>query len=474
MTKSRCWLVGLAIAICGGTAWADDEPDSLLAGKLLSVKPGSLVRFVAKGTIPMPSAANDPTAAGASLLVFDTSDAGAGSNTYELPAAGWQALGSPAGSLGFRYKGGPADPCRTVLLKPTVVKAICKGAAVTLTPPFTDSVGVVLTVGNASKRYCASFGGTELKNAAGLTKRKNAPAPASCPTGTFGAPICTLASTSSETGFPFAGFPAVSISSGTITLTCGAIGVNGSASCTCDLGSVAPIIFPSIGELCITDAGSCPSGAIDCDGGDPHGIDLIADHDIGACASSADCAAACGTVCGGFGATYEVRASSCEGFCVGGGNDGAACTTTTQCPGGSCAGADGGGSVHAGRCNCQCGGSALGAASPPGTLACNLGVRFTFEAGANGVCGDKIPSIDSGPMCLPLTTATSTSVLENANHNAGQTIPSGGADTSTGTPLACATVAGGNLAGLNLVGAFALFEHQVTGDLLSRSSFVCQ
>jgi hypothetical protein len=41
-------------------------------------------------------------------------------------------------------------------------------------------MGIVLSLGTTD-RYCAQFGGDEVKNDSSLTKRKNAPAPGACP-----------------------------------------------------------------------------------------------------------------------------------------------------------------------------------------------------------------------------------------------------------------------------------------------------
>jgi hypothetical protein len=51
-------------------------------------------------------------------------------------------------------------------------------------PPFTGSEGITLDmpVGTAILQYCAEFGGDETKNDGTMMKRKNAPAPAACPT----------------------------------------------------------------------------------------------------------------------------------------------------------------------------------------------------------------------------------------------------------------------------------------------------
>ena len=121
-------------------------------------------------------------AAGGSLRLFDVA-ATAGDDTYPLPAgAGWKGLGKPAGSKGFKYTGAgtSGDPCVVVLIKASVIKGVCRGAGITLTPPFAGDVGVALSVGTTD-RYCAQFGGKSVKNVTAFTKRKKAPAPGACP-----------------------------------------------------------------------------------------------------------------------------------------------------------------------------------------------------------------------------------------------------------------------------------------------------
>jgi hypothetical protein len=124
----------------------------------------------------------DVVAQGGTLRFFDTG-ATAGDDTYNLPAGSrWRGLGNPAGMKGYRYRGAgdAADPCKVVLVKETILKAICKGSGVTLRPPFTGDVGIVLSLGTTD-RYCARFGGDEARNDATLTKRRNAPPPGACP-----------------------------------------------------------------------------------------------------------------------------------------------------------------------------------------------------------------------------------------------------------------------------------------------------
>jgi hypothetical protein len=168
-------------------AHAADEPDELVPGRIVIIKNAKLAKFVAKpptGTsFDLPDTTNDPTTEGGLLEVFDNDPFRPVSADFALPATGWKGLGNPAGSKGFKYTGAGSvsDPCRVVLVKAAVVKSVCKGGGVTLPTPFLGQVGIVLTVGTDSKRYCAVFGGDDTKNDATALKRKNAPAPGACP-----------------------------------------------------------------------------------------------------------------------------------------------------------------------------------------------------------------------------------------------------------------------------------------------------
>ena len=157
----------------------------LVPGRMSIIKPNTLAKFVSKpvtgDTFALPTA--DPVVYGGALRIFDTATT-AGDDTYALPPSGWKGLGTPPGSKGYKYKGGgtPADPCRVVLVRAKIIKALCLGSGVTLTPPFAGDVGIVLSLGLVTTdRYCARFGGDESRNDATLTKRKDAPAPGACP-----------------------------------------------------------------------------------------------------------------------------------------------------------------------------------------------------------------------------------------------------------------------------------------------------
>jgi hypothetical protein len=179
------------VAVCAAPALA---VDTLEPGKILVVKSGKLAKVVIKpATPPAPLPAigpNDPVNAGGSVLFRDLGNS-SNFNSYTLPAGGWKGLGNPPGTKGYKYKGagGVGDPCRVVLVKEKVIKAVCKGPDVTMTTPVTDPPAVVaVNIGaGTDNNYCAEFGGTQVKNTVSVLKRKNSGAPSACssPSGAF-------------------------------------------------------------------------------------------------------------------------------------------------------------------------------------------------------------------------------------------------------------------------------------------------
>jgi hypothetical protein len=171
--------------------------DVAVAGKVAIVSGGKLAKVIAKQQqqpaqsafpLPAPGSAEDPTVAGAAVDLFDAVSPGAGFASFTLDASGWSGLGNPAGSLGYRYLRTndlthPNGGCRTVLLTEKLISITCKGSAVTLVPPFSGDLQVVLRIadGSPSRRYCASFGGDTRRNDATSFKSKDAAAPAGCP-----------------------------------------------------------------------------------------------------------------------------------------------------------------------------------------------------------------------------------------------------------------------------------------------------
>jgi uncharacterized delta-60 repeat protein len=139
------------------------------------VKPGKLVKLVAKGAFTLPDPAGDaPTAAGGGLTVSGAT----GTVTYALGAESWTALGPRRdGSKGYRFKGAGC----TVLVKRRVVKAQCRGGTGTLVAPEPGPVDVVLAIGAGTTRYCGACGGIARGNTEKLFQRRACAAPATCP-----------------------------------------------------------------------------------------------------------------------------------------------------------------------------------------------------------------------------------------------------------------------------------------------------
>jgi hypothetical protein len=285
----------------------------------------------------------------------------------------------------------------------------------------------------------------------------------------LGTQTCDLDGANSSIALQTLAFPIPPFSAtGTISLAFGAIALDGTAAVDCNVVSLDPVIIPGIGDVCVNPYAGCSSGQIDCDGGAPQNVDLVADHTIGACVSNAACSTACDAVCAGMGPTYTQLLSGCEGKCQGGANDELACTNDTGCPGGQCVGGEP--VAHAGQCNCTCGGTDLGGASPAGSISCPIGTQIDVELPSDNDCLDP-NTIVLPPLCGGITTTTSTGQILNAN-NGGSSVPAA-PQSATGTGASCGNVAGGTLTGLKLVGQLGFYDSTLS-DLLSLNTFTCQ
>ncbi len=201
----------IAIAVSLGLASTAFGVDYPIAAKAQVIKQDSKAGFVAKlakivnkpfvkgTTFTLPS--DDPTVVGATLRFFRT-DAATASPDIALPAAGWSGLGNPAGSKGWKYKGAGsgADPCKVVIIKEKVIKAVCKGPGAFESPsPYSVPIGLLPSSANwdlvlGSDRYCAASNSSsaDIKKddgAKGLFKAVKASAPAACPS--CGHDVCT-------------------------------------------------------------------------------------------------------------------------------------------------------------------------------------------------------------------------------------------------------------------------------------------
>jgi hypothetical protein len=272
MPSSVAVALGCLFALAAAPAAANDEPDELMPGRIVVIREGRFAKFIAKPptgmSFDLPDATNDPTSEGAELQIFDSVSFNPASNDYLLAPIGWRALGNPPGSRGYKYTGtgSPTDPCRVVLVKATIVKAVCKGPGVTLSAPFSDDVGIVLIVGTDSKRYCAIFGGDSAGSNLTMTRRKNAPAPGACPvylspTTTLPPTTSTSSTTSTSTStsipgpVPCCAFPSFGLCVHGPMANCASLGgVPGDPGSVCDSVTGACIMTsPGPGNCCDAD-----------------------------------------------------------------------------------------------------------------------------------------------------------------------------------------------------------------------------
>jgi polyvinyl alcohol dehydrogenase (cytochrome) len=165
-----------------GTRFAYTDPQDAAARRRL------LVRADDAAFVPPDAGSDaDPTSGGAALELHNPVTAE--TLHLSLPAARWEALGTPPGAKGYRYVDGAQSdgPCKKVLLRAGRVTAKCRGGGLdfSLDEAAQGEIGVGLQL--ASDLYCLRFGGVvrDTGHAAGMRRgrfvAKNAPAPAVCP-----------------------------------------------------------------------------------------------------------------------------------------------------------------------------------------------------------------------------------------------------------------------------------------------------
>jgi hypothetical protein len=251
--------------------------------------------------------------------------------------------------------------------------------------------------------------------------------------------------------------------SGSAEIDCGAPQADGSRECSCNIQQIDPIGIPSIGTVCITKSQqACAPGKLACNGGDPLGITLNANGNIGACTGNTDCTAQCDTFCAAQGLGVQAT-SGCTGFCSAGAMG--SCNLDADClvepNAGACNGPDPVG-AHAGICQCQCVDGAAGAAARPGELQCNLASNLVVETAAP--CGDGDVTINVGSTCVALTTATASTLITNANFSSVM-VPTTGALSNTGQVVTCDALRN-SADGMNIRGVVDFFGSAL-GDLVS-------
>jgi hypothetical protein len=199
--QSRSWIWILAATLVLAAPLSALAVDIPVPAKVHLIKqdggggPAKLAKIVnkplPKGSVfALPSSA--PTSVGGTLKFFKVGTPGVWDD-IALPSGQWFGIGNPSGSKGFKYRGtgSPTDPCKVIIVKPKVIKAVCKGPGAFDSPsPYSLPVGPLgaaweLVIGG--DKYCAesstATGATVKKDdgAKGLYKAIKANAPAVCP-----------------------------------------------------------------------------------------------------------------------------------------------------------------------------------------------------------------------------------------------------------------------------------------------------
>ncbi|MBX3026534.1 hypothetical protein KF840_16640 [bacterium] len=293
--------------------------------------------------------------------------------------------------------------------------------------------------------------------------------PSATPTETPEAGNCTLGGDSSlQLYFGAADNPIALTLTGSINVDCDVPENAASGECACTVGTIEPISIPAIGFVCVAPRSEpCPSAVVECDGGAPLGLELRSSGNIGSCGGNDACAAECATAC----APRVASLSGCTGYCSL--TDDVSCSNDADClpDKGACNGPDPVG-ANFDICQCSCLDPAAGAAGRPGEMQCNLGAALTVERAAP--CDGTDITINLGSACVPLTTATASTLITTANFNASATVPKNGTPaSSSGAPVTCSALSSRDLAGLKARGAINLFGSAL-GDLAVLLGADCQ
>ncbi len=191
-----------ALLIAALAPWAAIAEDFPVTGKkLVMVRTPSgseVLVFISRDVIraPLPGGVEDPTMVGATLVVKSGSTSEFA--TFDLPADHWTANSS---GTTFRYRNtqapnGPSAVKMTRIRNGSLLKVSAEATGITLNESSQGSIDLLLTSG--ARRFCATFGGTIIRDMPDRFYAKNAPAPGACPaTPTTSSTVSTTTSTSS-------------------------------------------------------------------------------------------------------------------------------------------------------------------------------------------------------------------------------------------------------------------------------------
>jgi hypothetical protein len=130
--------------------------DYTIPTKVLLSKPGKKNKIVAKGTFVLPDPNDDPAVEGGTIR-FRVLDGDPNCDAvFTLDAGTWSVLGDPAAPKGLKSRNGG---CKVVLVKPTVIKALCPSYTPDCPNVTTSEVmSTVLTLGDTTN-YCSQCDG---------------------------------------------------------------------------------------------------------------------------------------------------------------------------------------------------------------------------------------------------------------------------------------------------------------------------
>jgi hypothetical protein len=178
----RLLAVLVIAALAPRAAIAEDFP--VTGKKLVMVRTPSgneVFVFISRDVIraPLPFGAEDPTLVGATLVV--RSGNSSESFTFDLPADHWTRNTS---ATTYRYRNtqapsGPSAVKMTRIRNGSLLKVSAKATGITLNEASQGSIELLFTSG--TRRYCATFGGTIVRDMPDRFYAKDAPAPGACP-----------------------------------------------------------------------------------------------------------------------------------------------------------------------------------------------------------------------------------------------------------------------------------------------------
>lgn len=401
---------------------------------------------------PLPDAA----AHGARLRI---SAGAAGTFDLSLPAERWRAAGA-----GYRYEGsGGGDPVQRINLvagaKGGALMIRTRGSLFDIAGEGPDHLEIHFAVGPTE--YCARLEApAAVKGTRGDGTVSFRGVAGACRLEVAGCDIDPLAS-SLVLRNPVVVIPAMP--SGRISFYCDDLAGDSACSCRVDLD---PILIPGVGDLCMTAGPGCAAGRLDCGGSAGAEVDVVSDHNIGVCQDNASCGELCADRCSELGSRYQPILSACEAFCAGGANDGWPCAFKQDCPGGFCAGRDGGAGGRS--CHCICSATGLGEAPGAPSLTCqaSLGLSIdSIEVFGDGICGNGEESITVAPTCQAMTTTVATVLGRNVIDVPGFEI---GPTTLAGAAPVCPGLLGG-AEPLRLVGSYPTFGRATTDGIFEWS-----